>query len=317
MTTYAKWFAAVLTTGAAVCVVMWISMPIPKVYPIYAQINLESPIYVDDAPPGVDAHNSRKIDANVERAAGMLGNLAQKIDISDDESVICSHKVLKTPDAFHKFLSNTSSECGSLAQLPPEYTPRHNIRGNWMCTTPKYLTRGDCLIYFFVDGLDTSFAEKAHERMNCKVFVFEPHEREGQLRSDAVKFYHKTIMVNQNDKGKIKMVYNQLMTLMKSLNHHDSQIDLLKIDTTQGEELIILGNIFFAPRPLYLDIKQISYAIHLRAGITTELQLHWLYFELLQCHDFRLVRTDVAEYEDELKPGSKVKVYEVLWVKKQ
>lgn len=52
-------------------------------------------------------------------------------------------------------------------------------------------------------------------------------------------------------------------------------------------------------------------------GITTELQLHWLYFELLQCHDFRLVRTDVAEYEDELKPGSKVKVYEVLWVKKQ
>lgn len=43
-----------------------ISMPTPKIFPVYTRIDLEPPVYVDDASSGVDVH-ARKVDVNSGR----------------------------------------------------------------------------------------------------------------------------------------------------------------------------------------------------------------------------------------------------------
>lgn len=41
-------------------------MPTPKIFPVYTRIDLEPPVYVDDASSGVDVH-ARKVDVNSGR----------------------------------------------------------------------------------------------------------------------------------------------------------------------------------------------------------------------------------------------------------
>ncbi|XP_042861227.1 uncharacterized protein LOC122246620 [Penaeus japonicus] len=273
---------------------------------------------VDYVEVGVD---SRKVDGSPENVEGVVERVDSvpgkvdsvspiRVDVAssrvEDESVICSHKNLKTVNTFHDFLSNTSSECTDLIQLPGFHRD-NNFESNWVCVDPRYLPMGDCLVYVFIDG-DDQFPESAHVKLGCKVFVFEPKEAPAN-RSAAVKYYQTVMATRRDYEGKI--LKNQLMTLIDNLGHQDKQIDLLKIDTAEGEELIILGNIFFAPRPLYKNIKQINVVIRLREGLSPELQQYWLYFELLQCHDFRLIRSDVAEYNGNMK------LYELLWIRKQ